>query len=513
MTRGPSMLIRTMTGARGVLAALAVTGLVGAVAYTTTAVTDHAAAAEPLDRYYHQALTWQSCAEPGLDGLGAQCTDITVPLNYAEPQGRTTTVAISRIPATDPARRRGVMLSNPGGPGGAGLDYFVDTGKAMTADVRAGYDLIGMDPRGVGRSAAVDCRWPTGFGLQFAGVDAHGFAESVATQADLAARCAAAEGDRLPYFTTRNTARDMDVIRGVLGEEKLNYLGTSYGTYLGAVYTQMFPERSDRFVLDSTVDPDRYGASGLVQLMGPPNEAALDAWAEWTAVHADEYRLGATGPEVRAGVENLIARAAAEPVRIGDFEVDAHHLPLVLYIAFDSPNQYPLAARQIRELTDAAAGVRVTPDDDLAAKLDVILRARPRDSSPQMAVLCGDVGVPRDPRWYLRNIEAARATQPVFAALAENISPCAFWPPPVESPTVIGNSVPALIIQSTGDTRTAYAGALGMHRALTASRLVTLENVAIHSIFGRYPNACVYDAVNTYLRDGTLPGADLTCRD
>ncbi|MGW4241017.1 alpha/beta fold hydrolase [Nocardia sp. NPDC004722] len=508
--RGITVRFREIVRTRKGLTVLTVAGL-AAAALATVVVTERPGAAA-LDRYRHQRLDWKSCDIPELDGMGGQCADVTVPLNYEQPQGRTLTVAISRISATDPAQRRGVMLSNPGGPGGAGLDYFVDTSKAFTPEVRARYDLIGMDPRGVGRSTPVNCHWPTGFGLQFAGVDAKGFDESTATQKDLADRCAAAEGDRLPYITTRNTARDMDIIRAALGEERINYLGTSYGTYLGAVYTQMFPERSDRFVLDGSVDPERYGASGMLQSMGAPNEAALDAWAEWTAARAGEYRLGATGPEVRATVERLIARAVERPIRIGDFDVDGHTLPMVLYIPFDSPNTYPVAAQQMRELADAAAGTPVEPDEDLAGKLSIILRAQPRDLSPQMAVLCGDVAVPRDPAWYRRNIEAARATQPVFGAFANNITPCAFWAAPVESPTAIGNSVPALIVQATGDTRTAYSGALTMRRVLTASRLVTLRDVAIHSILGRYPNTCVYGAVNTYLRDGTLPAADLSCR-
>ncbi|MVU79686.1 alpha/beta fold hydrolase [Nocardia sp. ET3-3] len=494
------------------MAALAVTALVTAAAITTAAVTERPAAA-PLDRFQQQSLNWRSCDDPGLDGVGAQCADVTVPLNYAEPQGRTIVVAISRIPATDPSRRHGVMLSNPGGPGGAGLDYFVETSKAMTPEVRARYDLIGMDPRGVGRSSAVNCHWPHGFGLQFAGPDAGSFAESVADQADLAARCAAVEGDRLPHFTTRNTARDMDVIRAVLGQDKISYLGTSYGTYLGAVYMQMFPERSDRMVLDGTVDPYRYGAVGMVQDMGAPNEAALDAWAAWTAERDGEYHLGATGAEVRGAVQRLIERAAVQPIRIGDFELNEHMLPLVLYIAFDSPHDYGLAAQQIRELADAADGTPVRPDADLAGKLGIMLRSQPRDLSPQMAILCGDVGVPRDPAWYRRNLEASRAAQPVFGALADNITPCAFWAPPIETPTALSNSVPNLIIQATGDTRTNYGGALAMHKVLTGSRMVTLRDVAIHSILGRYPNACVYDAVNTYLADGILPAADLTCRE
>ncbi|MFI6997221.1 alpha/beta fold hydrolase [Nocardia sp. NPDC050175] len=464
-----------------------------------------------LDRFYSQQLDWKACGDPKLDEAGAQCADVTVPLNYAEPQGSTLTVAISRLAATDPAQKRGVMLSNPGGPGGAGLDFMVDVSKAMTPDVRTRYDLIGMDPRGVGRSSPIQCHWPIGIGLQSAGVDAAGFAESVAAQGDLAARCATTETARLPYITTRNTARDMDVIRGIFGVDRISYYGTSYGTYLGAVFTQMFPDRSDRIVLDSAADPDNYGTVGMMQAMGPANEAALDLWADWVAARDDEYHFGTDRAQVRGAVQDLIRQAAVKPIRLGEYEIDDHWLPLVLFVGLDSPQQYGMLAGQVRTLADAAAGKPVALDKTLDATLGYALKARPQDNSSQMAVLCGDVAAPRDPGFYWRNIEAARPSQPVFGPFTNNITPCAFWAPPAEPATVVRNSVPALIVQSTGDTRTAYEGAVALHNDLSGSRLVTLQDVPIHWIFGRYQNACTYSAVNTYLRDGTMPAADVTC--
>ncbi|WP_406235627.1 alpha/beta fold hydrolase [Nocardia sp. NBC_01009] len=465
-----------------------------------------------LDRFYSQQLQWKSCDDPRLDPAGAQCADISVPLNYSEPQGETITVAISRIAATDPAQRHGVMLSNSGGPGGPGLDFMVEVSASMTPDVRARYDLIGMDPRGVGRSSPLDCHWPRGFGLQSAGIDAVGFAESVATQGDLAARCAATEGERLRYFTTRNTARDMDVIRGALGAEKASYFGTSYGTYLGAVFTQMFPERSDRIVLDSSVDPDRYGAVGMMQDMGPTNEAALDLWADFMAADDGKYHFGDTREQVRGKILDLIRRAAADPIRLGKFAIDDHTLPMMLFIGLDDPRNYEKLAGQIRQVADAAEDKPVEIAPELDAMFSFMLDAKPRDSSAQMAIMCGDVTTPRDPTLYWRNIEAARATQPVFGAFANNITPCAFWAPPAEPPTRVRNAVPALIVQSTGDTRTSHQGAVAMRGDLSASRMVTLQDVPIHWIFGNYPNTCTYDVVNTYLRDGSLPAADVTCR-
>ncbi|WP_227998129.1 alpha/beta fold hydrolase [Nocardia australiensis] len=500
---------KAMVTVQATIAALIVGAMVAC-----TAPADAHSPADPntpaLDRFYHQTLDWKSCEDPRLDPAGAQCADVTVPLNYAAPQSNTITVAISRIAAAD-TDRRGVMLSNPGGPGGAGLDFMVDVGAAMTPDVRAGYDLIGMDPRGVGRSSPVDCHWPHGFGLQSAGIDAASFAESVASQGDLAARCTAAEGARLQYFTTRNTARDMDVIRGALGVDRVSYFGTSYGTYLGSVFTQMFPERADRIVLDSSVDPARYGPVGMIQDMGTANENALDLWADWTASRDDTYHFGTTRDAVRTTVADLIRRSAADPIRLGGFMIDDHILPLVLFTGLDDPRQYEHVAEQLRQIADAAEGKPVDISPDLHTDLVFMLDAQPRDNSAQMAVMCGDVAAPRDPAWYLRNIEATRATQPVFGSFVNNITPCAFWAPPVESPTVVHNSVPTLIVQSTGDTRTSYPGAVAMHNALSASRMVTLQDVPIHWIFGRFENHCTYDAVNTYLRDGTLPAEDITC--
>ncbi|GAD84689.1 alpha/beta hydrolase [Nocardia asteroides] len=487
----------------GVLGAAVVAGLLAAVP----------ASADGLDTFRDQELTWQTCDDPRLDPVGAQCADVTVPVDYSAPDGETMTVAISRLPATDPARRRGVLLSNPGGPGGPGLDFVVDIRNAMTPEVAAGYDLIGLDPRGIGRSTPVNCRWREGFWIESAGFGDADFAASTVRQGELAAQCAATEGARLRHITTRNTARDMDLIRSVLGEDRISYFGTSYGTYLGAVYTQLFGDHADRFVLDSAVDPARYGATEMLRDMGPANEAAFDLWADWAAAHAGEYRFGADRSAVREFVQTMVRRAKDQPIRIGDFTVDQHDLPNILFAGLDDPRKYPALAGQLRQLADAADGATVTPDPELAATLAFMLRAEPRDLSTATAVLCGDAASPSDPAWYRRNIEASRADQPLFGAFTNNITPCAFWALPAEPKTVVDNAVPSLIVQSTGDTRTTYPGALGMHRALRESRMVTLPDVPIHWIYGNYPNSCVSTAVNTYLLDGTLPATDLTCRD
>ncbi|WP_280404529.1 alpha/beta fold hydrolase [Nocardia brasiliensis] len=455
-----------------------------------------------LDRFYEQVLDWKPCGTAGLDEEGAQCADVTVPLDYADPQGRTITVLISRLAATDPARRRGIMLSNPGGPGGPGLDIQLIFRPNYTPEVLARYDLIGMDPRGVGRSSPITCHWP-GAGLRSAGFDAADYAESVATQADLAQRCRDSTGAALPYFNTRNTARDMDVIRAALGEERISYLGASYGTYLGAVFTQMFPERSDRMVFDSAVDPRRYGVT-MLRDMGPANEAALDAWADWTAERDSEYRLGADRGRVRAAVTTLIDRAHRQPIRVGAHQVEDETLPALLFGLVSNPKTYGELAGQLRQLTDAADGLPVQPSPELDEAL-----GSPPDDTQTWAIMCNDAPAPRDPLEYWNAVQASRPTQPVFGPFLHNIGPCAFWADPVEAPTDVHNSAPALILQATGDPRTVYESGVGLHRALTGSRLITVPDQRIHGVFGPVPCATV--AANAYLADGVLPERDLTC--
>lgn len=468
----------------------------------------HGDPAQPgLARFYHQQPAWKACGDKGLDALHAQCADVTVPLDYTKPDGRTISVAISRLKATDPAKRRGIMLTNPGGPGGAGLNFTVLGRKMLSPEVSARYDLIGMDPRGIGRSAPVHCDWLIPLMLRSAGQDLTSYGADVALQAAMAAGCLHKDPEKLRLITTRNTARDMDVIRGMLGEQKINYFGLSYGTYLGAVFTQMFPHRSDRIVLDSALDPDRYWL-GTVQDMGASNEAALDGWAKWAAARNATYRLGATGPQVRAVLEDLIRRSAVKPILVERLPLDQHLLPMIVLQLLSDPRLNPLLSDIVRLMVDTANGRpgQLDPQDR-----GLLKKAAAMDGSGMAAIVCSDVAAPRDPAWYWHNIEAARAKQPVFGAFANNIEACAFWPEPVEPTTVVRNAVPALILQSTDDPRTAYRQGVALHRDMTGSRLVTLRDIRVHVTYRPGLSACLNAAVDGYLVNGTLPRTDLSC--
>ncbi|WP_216892691.1 alpha/beta fold hydrolase [Nocardia alni] len=481
---------------------------VGVVLIAAVSAGPAAAAQDPLDRFYHQRLVWQPCHDAVLDGAGARCAGVLVPLDYSHPEGRTLTVAISRIAATDPARRRGILLSNPGGPGGPGLRTMVSEERNLSAGARAQYDLIGMDPRGIGRSDRVNCVVPLPTMLFSAGFDLFGYARDTALAGALAASCLAGDSEKVRQITTRNTARDMDVIRAAFGDERLSYYGASAGTYLGAVYTQMFPGRTDRMVLDSAVDPDR-AWMGMFQDMGPINEAALDDWAAWAARHDDRYHFGTTAQQVRAFVEQMIRRAAAHPVvdLASQYLIDEHTAPMMLLALLSNPQADAKLAEVVRMVSDGVSGRPM----DMERLKSEITAAVPLETGGMAAVTCGDAAAPRDPQWYYRNIEAARATQPVFGAFANNITACAFWPAPVEPPTRVRNPTPAMILASVHDTRTAYSEGLALHRDMSASRLVTLADTRIHGAFRAGLSPCVNDAVNTYLGQGVLPAADVTC--
>ncbi|MEV7598351.1 alpha/beta hydrolase [Kitasatospora sp. NPDC089797] len=498
------------------------TALIGCHPSVQAADRTDAGGHDPLARFQRQTITWHGCrtgpddtAGQELDDAKAQCADVTVPLDYRHPDGRTVKVAMSRLKATDPAHRRGTLLWNPGGPGVPAMNLVLMVKKAEPA-VAARYDLIGMDPRFVGRSTPLNCAWPT-TGIGSAGSDRSTFDRSVALARDLASRCAG-HRDVLPFASTRNTARDMDVIRAALGESKLSYLGSSYGTYLGEVYLQLFPRRTDRVVLDSALNPELYGPD-LTSSQGPAVTAVLENWAAWAARHQDAYHLGGTTAEVLATVERIRSTADRGPLQVGSHRVDSRVLPQLLWnvTAGDSDELYAAYAADVRDLGDAARGVEVIPNERLEGVL-AGLSAPDADGSASVAtaIQCADrAASSADPEFYYRDIQAHRADEPLFGSLTRNITPCSFWPTaPAEPATKVHNDVPVLMVGATGDPAAVYPGQQVAHRALTGSRLVTLRGAFRHTVYAGLfapQNSCIDDTVNRYLIDGTLPDKDTTC--
>lgn len=465
-----------------------------------------------LRKFVEQRPRWRKCGEKELDEAGARCAGINVPLDYRNPDGRTLRIGFSRIAATDREHRIGLMMHNSGGPGGVTLDMPLLDEPAMGKELAGRFDLIGMDPRGVGRSSPLRCE-TDGHWLRSAGYDEAGFRAQARYEADLVKSCQRVYGKKMPYlrhFTTRNTARDMDLLRAVLGDRKTSYYGISYGTYLGAVYAKMFPRNVDRLLLDSALDPARWNVQAFRDATRA-NEEYLDSWAAWTARRDATYGLGRTGAKVRATVEGIARRAAREPLRVGEYTADGQQIPQVLAMSMADDRTFGEAAKTVRLLHRASRGQEVEPDEMLTDALGKPEGDIDVQNSLQLALQCGDRESPHDLSWYRRNIERSRAEAPLYGPLFNGVHPCAFWPnKPVEKPVLSGNDVPGLIVQATGDPRTSYANGVGLHRKMPRSRLITLK-AQVHGVYGLYPNRCVDGQVNDYLRTGTLPAKDSVC--
>ncbi|WP_235445372.1 alpha/beta hydrolase [Streptomyces sioyaensis] len=478
------------------LAVVAATVPLAASATASTAPGDAA-----LSAYFDQRLDWRSCD----DGGAAECADVEVPLDYSRPDGKTIRIAVSRIKAGEPSERHGVLLMNPGGPGGSGLTLPATMLKkgVIPDSVRRRFDLIGFDPRGVGRSAPVNC------GLTKQELSLNGpvyrpetFDKDVSRARTMAQKCQDKNSGVLPHITTRNTARDMDVIRGALGERKISYLGVSYGTYLGAVFTQMFPERADRFVLDSALDPGRVWR-GFSQDRAQDAERAFTRWTQWTAERHATYGLGDTPDKVRERFWALFNRPAPNPVH--DFVSGS---PSVFYDVKE-------AAKSIAGLDTAAGPTGLAPatgsSGEPAAGPSAASGATDNLYSAYWSVMCADSDSwPRDPEQYRRDAALDKQNNPLSEGSASNINACAFWPKATEPTTVVDNTASALIVNNEWDSQTPLAGATGLHKAMKGSRMVTVQDGVGHGVYGTNP--CAGDAVNTYLTTGRLPEKNLNCR-
>ncbi|GAB2627372.1 alpha/beta hydrolase [Paractinoplanes abujensis] len=452
-----------------------------------------------------KSLSWGPCpADVGVPTL--ECGTVEVPLDYRQPRGRTIEIAVSRLPSKKPAERRGVLLTNPGGPGGAGLSYpglianpiFP---QPLPQSVQDHYDVIGFDPRGVGHSAPVTCDYRLDqMARQIVPypenpaevVEEATFAKTVARQ------CAtSATAGLLPHITTANTARDMDRIRDALGEPKISYLGSSYGTYLGAVYTTLFPNRSDRIVLDSNTGPGGYDYTTFRRLALGMEQRFPD-FARFAAANP-RYGLGTSAAQVRKKYFQLAARLEKKPVQGIDGSVFREHTFNLLY----NDASFPVLAQDWQAL-DTGRPVSYRPP----------ATADDNKFSSHMHVLCGDSQWPRNLRTYQREVARQRIKYPLLGAAAANIGPCAFWPSPVERPVRIGDDGPSnvLLVQNLRDPGTPLVGALELRKAFGhRARLITADQGGHGAYVLFAQNKCANNAVTAFLTTGQRPPHDLSC--
>ena len=269
-------------------------------------------------------LHWHSC-EGGLRQYGVpDCTMLSVPLDYAKAGGRQISLALDMIPATAPkSQRQGILLVNPGGPGGSGLSLAAEVAQGLSPAVAHQYDIVGFDPRGVG-SSVPELSCDPGFfsGVRPNYIPANPAAEQVLINRakTYATDCGQRFGWLLPHMTTQDVARDMDAIRTAFGVSKINYYAFSYGTYIGQVYATLFPGRVRRMVLDSTVDPTGAWYADNVQ-QDYAFQGRMQAFFAWAARYDGTYHLGGTAAQVQAAWYRARDRLLAHPV-IGTIGAD-----------------------------------------------------------------------------------------------------------------------------------------------------------------------------------------------
>jgi pimeloyl-ACP methyl ester carboxylesterase len=460
------------------------------------------------------ALSWGPCPEGTAGGPYAallQCATVSVPLDYTDPDGRQIDIAISRLASTNPAERRGVLLTNPGGPGGPGLSLPADLAAlGLPSTVMDRYDVIGMDPRGIGRSAPVSCGFTTEQGIlttipPYAETDAD-VTEQAAVARAIAEQCVANDtAGTLRYMTTANTARDMDRIRVALGEQKISYFGVSYGTVLGSAYASLFPERTDRIVLDSNVGDTALDSAGF-RRFGLGAEQRFPDFAKYAAARSGTYDIGRTPAEVRRNFFALAERLNRTPVD----GVDGSLFRLLMFSSLYSDASFPQLAQTWQALDRASA-----PDVRKLLAKSKLAEPDPNDNalSAQLAVVCNDTEWPRDVRTYQRNTTQDRAIHPLFGGAAANILPCAYWPEPLEPKVEIGRRGPSniLLLQNLRDPATPYpAGVMLRSKFGDRARLVSVDQGG-HGVYLFDDNPCGLNTTTKFLVDGKRPAGDKFC--
>lgn len=480
---------------RGV--ALAVTvGLAGAV------VAAPAVADEPAS-----GPAWGACPADVVTKVTVlRCATVPVPLDYSEPDGERIEIMVSRLPSRNPSRRRGVLMLNPGGPGGSGLSFVDDlVWLGLPASVLDSYDVIGMDTRGIGHSAPVSCGFTADQGylgnIPPYAVDDAAVVEQAKTAKAVAEQCAEGDEDgRLRHVSTANMARDLDRIRATLGEEKTSFLGYSYGSALGAAYASMFPERSDRIVVDSNIGDTHLDQDGMRRYALGAEETFPD-FARWAAARHETYGLGRTPHEVRKTYFTLAEQLDEAPVN----GIDGRVFRLATFAGLYGRAKYGLTAQGWQSVRGGQAAQRTGP-----------AAPAPADNawSVFLAVTCNDVEWPSDVRTYQRAVAEDRERYPLYGAASANIMPCAFWPyEPAEPPVAVDDKGPAnvLVLQNRHDPVTPHRGGTLLDEKFgDRSRLVSV-NGSGHGVYVVGGNACALNTTTSFLVDGNLPKRGMSC--
>jgi pimeloyl-ACP methyl ester carboxylesterase len=390
--------------------------------------------------------------------------------------------------------------------------------------VREAYDLVVFDPRGNGRSAPVGCGLerrdlvPTAF-RPWPGPDGS-VAGNMVTARRMADACERNGGELIRHISTADNARDIDLIRAALGERKLSAWGVSYGSYLGAVYSQLFPHRTDRFVLDSNLDGSQDGSrdgkgdrGGVSRVWWAWFEQGVEdvfpEFAKWASAPGNPYRVADTAAEVRPMFLRLAARLDREPIPwpgASPAELNGNVLRQGMVDAFYDPDGFPGLAQLI--LAARKGTVPPAPEPPPEALLQNGLAVA-------LATMCNDGAWPRSASVYQKDVDASRAKYPLTAGMPRNATACAAWPyPPKENPVRITDRGPStvLMVQNRRDPAAPLGGALKLRADLGRRAVLVTVNSTGHDAYLGNGNACGDRVVSRYLATGERPARDTYCR-
>jgi pimeloyl-ACP methyl ester carboxylesterase len=458
------------------------------------------------------AIEWSTCDDPSVTDDALECATIAVPLDYAAPDGGTIDIALVRVPATDD--RVGAILFNPGGPGGSGFDYIAQGGSVLTSEMSLqGFDLIGFDPRGVDRSNGIRC-------LDDARVDATIYLDSSpdtpeeqaaldAAADEFDAACIAKYGDTMRLYSTENTARDMEMIRAGLGDEQLSYLGVSYGTYLGAVYATLFPERVRALVLDAAFEPtgDSVDEQYLTQLVG--FEEAFDSWATWCETAAS---CAFASTDVGAAWDALRVELDRAPIpntdgRLGNQAVMETATISALY----SETEWPLLAQALDDASVGDPEKLFVLADQYVGRNDDGTYSTIEQSGTIIRCASGiDYEQPADPQALVDQLLAAAPRFAQGVRVEDFEDSCAALMDDVTAPALsYTGDAPVLVVGGLNDPATPIRWAEEMTAAMGANaRMVTYSGEGHGFVLS---STCVTELEAATLVDLTTPDEDMAC--
>ncbi|WP_262061199.1 alpha/beta hydrolase [Streptomyces sp. STR69] len=470
-----------------------------------------------LTRYYGQKLSWRTCGVPGFE-----CATMKAPLDYAKPTAGDIRLAVARKKATGKGKPLGSLMVNPGGPGGSAVGYLQQyAGIGYPATVRARYDMVAMDPRGVARSEPVEClggrAMDTFTQTDTTPDDKRETTRLVDEYKKFAEGCGAHSPDVLRHVSTVEAARDMDILRAVLGDRKLTYVGASYGTFLGATYAGLFPDRVGRVVLDGAMDPSLPARRmNLDQTAG--FETAFQSFAK-DCVRQTDCPLGAKGTtpaKVGTNLKAFFRKLDAHPIPTGD--ADGRKLGEALATTGVIAAMYDEAAwPQLREALTSAmkendgAGLLVLSDSyyerDADGRYSNLMFAN-------AAVNCLDLPAAFSTTGQVEQaLPAFEKASPVFGdGLAWASLNCAYWPVRATGePHRIEakGAAPIVVVGTTRDPATPYRWAQSLARQLSSARLLTYVGDG-HTAYGR-GSTCIDSTIDTYLLRGTPPTEGKRC--